>query len=73
MFRSARAAPHLEIEGEGNPARASLFHGELLGNTAALVSGPHVGLGQTEKSRQRGGMAGLPSTPDIFDECRHGR
>lgn len=30
-------------------------------------------VGQTEKSRQRGGMAGLPSTPDIFDECRHGR
>jgi hypothetical protein len=29
--------------------------------------------GQTEKSRQRDDTAGLPSTADIFDECRHGR
>src|SRR5262249_26857020 len=28
--------------------------------------------GQTEKSRQRDGTAGLPSTADIFDEYRHG-
>jgi hypothetical protein len=30
-------------------------------------------VGQTEKSRQRDGMAGLPSTADMFDECRDGR
>src|SRR6516165_6873960 len=30
-------------------------------------------MGQTEKSRQRDGTAGLPSIVDIFDECRHGR
>jgi hypothetical protein len=30
-------------------------------------------VGQTEKSRQRDGTAGLPSTPDIFDARRHGR
>src|SRR5262249_31878504 len=29
--------------------------------------------GQTEKSRQRDGTAGLPSTADMLDECRHGR
>jgi hypothetical protein len=28
---------------------------------------------QTEKSRQRDDTAGLPSTADIFDECRQGR
>ena len=30
-------------------------------------------LGQSEKSRQRDGTAGLPSGADIFDEFRHGR
>jgi hypothetical protein len=30
-------------------------------------------MGQTEKSRQRDGAAGLPSTADIFEECCHGR
>jgi hypothetical protein len=34
---------------------------------------PMTEMSQTEKSRQRDGTAGLPSTPDIFDECRHGR
>ena len=29
--------------------------------------------GQTETSRQRDGTAGLPSTADIFGECRHDR
>jgi hypothetical protein len=33
---------------------------------------PMSQLGQTEKSRQRDGTAGLPSTTDIFGECRHG-
>src|SRR6266566_4052168 len=32
-----------------------------------------TGGSQTEKSRQRDGMAGLPSTADILDACRHGR
>ena len=45
MFRSVRAVPHIEIEGESDPARVSLFHGELLGNTAALVNGAHFGFG----------------------------
>jgi hypothetical protein len=31
MFRSVRAVPHIEIERESDPARVSLFHGELLG------------------------------------------
>src|SRR5260370_29580674 len=30
-------------------------------------------IGQTEKSRQRDGTAGLPSTTDIFGHCRDGR
>jgi hypothetical protein len=30
-------------------------------------------LTQTETSRQRGGTAGLPSTADIYGDCRHGR
>ena len=30
-------------------------------------------MGQYEPSRLRDGMVGLPSTADIFDECRHGR
>ena len=30
-------------------------------------------MGQTEKSRQHDGTARLPSTADIFDECRQGR
>jgi NAD(P)-dependent dehydrogenase (short-subunit alcohol dehydrogenase family) len=34
---------------------------------------PPTSLDQTEKSRQRDGTTGLPSTADIFDECRHGR
>jgi hypothetical protein len=29
-------------------------------------------MGQTEKSRQRDSTAGLPSTTDMFGECRHG-
>src|SRR5262249_58946362 len=33
----------------------------------------NVRSGQTEKSRQRHDTAGLPSTADMFDECRHGR
>ncbi len=45
MFRSVRAVPHIEIEGENDPARVSLFHGELLGNTAALVNGADLGFG----------------------------
>jgi len=36
------------------------------------VSGATSGSGQTEKSRKRDGMAGVPSTADIFADCRHG-
>ena len=45
MLRSVRAVPRIEIEGESDPARVSLFHGEPLGNTAALVNDAHVGFG----------------------------
>ena len=41
MFRSVLAVPHIEIEGESDPARVSLFHGELLGT----LLGAHVGFG----------------------------
>src|SRR4029077_16549358 len=41
MFRSVRAVPHIEIEGESDPARVSHFRGELLGT----LLGAHVGFG----------------------------
>jgi hypothetical protein len=36
------------------------------------IAPPMTGSGQTEKSRQRDGTAGLPSTADMFDDCRYG-
>jgi hypothetical protein len=47
-------------------------------NESCVVHHSKIGLpmtvvGQTEKSRQRDGAAGLPSTADIFGRCQDGR
>jgi hypothetical protein len=51
MFRSVRATPHIEIGRENDPREGLPLHGELLGASAALVNGAHVGFGSLTGTR----------------------